>query len=157
MNRNKLKILVVEPEKQPYEAEIDRGLLALQSAVGGYIEAVYPFDKPVALICDEEGKISGKPLNRALRDDDGRVYDIVAGTFLIVGLGEESFSSLSPALMEHFSKVFETPEQFLRIGGKIVVLPMPFEKEKAPLHNRLNQLKPSERQPGKPRKHEPER
>ena len=37
----------------------------------GYIEAIYPYDDPVALICGEEAKLEGKPLNRALRDEDG--------------------------------------------------------------------------------------
>jgi hypothetical protein len=28
--------------------------------VGGNIEAVYPYDDLVALVCDEEGKLNGK-------------------------------------------------------------------------------------------------
>ena len=41
-------------------------------------------------------KIMGKDLNRALRDGDGEIYDIIAGDFLVVGLGEEDFSSGCP-------------------------------------------------------------
>ena len=33
-------------------------------------------------ICNEDGKLDGLPLNRALRDADGDIYDIVAGIFL---------------------------------------------------------------------------
>ena len=55
----------------------------------------------MALICNEEGKLMGLPLNRALFDDDGHIYDIVSGNFLIVGLGEENFTDLSPDLMEN--------------------------------------------------------
>jgi len=90
-----ISVLVVEPGKTPYEKQISSGLESLQREVGGYIEAVYPYEEPVALLCDEEGKLNGKEWNRALRDDEGNIYDVVAGTFLIVGLGDENFGSLS--------------------------------------------------------------
>ena len=88
----------------------------LQKAVGGDIEAVYPYNEPVALIVNDEGKLNGSELNRALRDNDGQIYDIVAGDFLVVGLGEENFASLSPQLMEKFEKEFHQPEMFVRMG-----------------------------------------
>ena len=97
-----MKVLMVEPGKSPYAAEIESGLKSLQAAVGGDIQAVYPYEDPVALICNEEGKLMGLPLNRALFDDDGHIYDIVSGNFLIVGLGEENFTDLSPDLMEKY-------------------------------------------------------
>ena len=89
-----MKVLMVEPGKIPHEADIEPGLRSLQAAVDGLIQAVYPYEDPVALICNEEGKFLGLPLNRALRDDAGEVYDIIAGNFLITGLGEEDFSDL---------------------------------------------------------------
>ena len=69
------------------------------------------------------------PLNRALRDEDGDIYDIVAGTFLIVGLTEDDFSSLTPELMQQFSDYFKSPEQFAKLGDKIVVTPMISEEQ----------------------------
>ena len=54
-----MKVLMVEPGKVPYETEIEGGLESLQKAVGGSIQAVYPYDDPVALICNEEGKLMG--------------------------------------------------------------------------------------------------
>ena len=45
--------------------EIDSDLESLQHEVGGYIEAMYPDEDPVALVCNEEGKLEGLPLNRA--------------------------------------------------------------------------------------------
>lgn len=115
-------VLVVEPGRAPYVKEIDSGLKSLQSEVGGWIEAVYPFEEEVALICNEEGKLSELPLNRALRSDYGGVYDIIAGTFLIVGLGEEDFCSLSDEYIKKFSDRFKTPEKFAEIDGKIIVI-----------------------------------
>ena len=56
MDKEMITVLVVEPEKKPYVKEISPGLSSLQNEVGGYIEAVYPYEEPVAIICDEEGK-----------------------------------------------------------------------------------------------------
>ena len=51
-----MKVLVVEPNRVPYMAEIKNSLDEMQKIVGGLIQAVYPFDSPVALICNDEGK-----------------------------------------------------------------------------------------------------
>ena len=39
-----MKVLMVEPGKSPYAAEIESGLKSLQAAVGGDIQAVYPYE-----------------------------------------------------------------------------------------------------------------
>lgn len=62
-----MRVLMVEPGKPPYETELKDGLKSMQKAVGGYIEGCYPFEDPVALICNENGKVDGLPLNRARR------------------------------------------------------------------------------------------
>ena len=123
METEKMKVLVVEPLKKPYLKEIDSGLASLQHEVGGYIQAVYPWEEMCAIVCDEEAKLTGKALNRALREEDGHIYDIVAGTFLIVGLSEDDFTSLTDEQIQKFSKKFAVPETFLRIGGRLLVVP----------------------------------
>ena len=123
MNIETMKVLVVEPEKEPYVKEISSSLHSLQTEVGSYIEAVYPFEDPVAIICNEEGKLEGLPLNRALRDEDGHVYDIIAGTFLIAGLSEDNFCSLDDAQIEKFSAMYKSPELFMRFGSRTLVIP----------------------------------
>lgn len=60
--------------------------------------------------------------NRALRDEKGVAYDIVCGPFFVCGLGEEEYVSLPEQLMEIYSKRFESPELFVRIGGNLVVM-----------------------------------
>ena len=139
MDNEKISVLVVEPEKKPYAKEISSGLSSLQHEVGGYIQAVYPYEEPVAIICDEEAKLKGSELNRVLRDEDGQIYDVVAGTFLIVGLGESEFTSLTPEHMKQFKEKFETPEMFMRLNGKLVVLPME-ERPKAKKPSVLQKL-----------------
>ena len=88
------------------------------------------------LVMHDEGKLVGKELNRAPRDDDGDIYDIIAGDFLVVGLGEDDFCSLSPELMKQFEEHFHQPETFVRMGRSIMALPLPddmVKKEDAPV------------------------
>ena len=125
ITKEKMTVLFVKPGEKPKRIEIESSLDALQRAVGGYIEAVYPYEDPVALIVNEEGKLNGLPLNRALRDEDNDIYDIVAGNFLIVGLGKSEFTSLTPALMEKCEKLFHSPEAFLNLNGHLTVIPIP--------------------------------
>ena len=114
-----MDVLIVEPEKAPRMASINGDLNSLQQVVGGYIEAVYPYDDPVAIVCHEEGKLIGLPLNRKLED-----YDIIAGTFIVCGLGEEDFDSLSPELAEKYREKFADPEIFMKMGNRIVAIPI---------------------------------
>ena len=114
-----MDVLIVEPEKTPHMASINGDLESLQKVVGGYIEAVYPYNDPVALVCNEEGKLIGLPLNRKIED-----HDIIAGTFMICGLGEDNFCSLSSDLAEKYKKKFADPEMFMRMGNKIIAIPV---------------------------------
>ena len=110
-----MKVLVIEPVKAPVVKEIDSSLDSMQKVVGGYIQALFPFDEPVSLVCNEEGKLHGLPLNRALRDEDGTVYDIISGTFFLCSAppDEENFTSLSDTQIERFAERFKYPELFL--------------------------------------------
>ena len=111
-----MKILVVEPLKAPYVKEIRGDLKSMQAIVGGLIEAIYPFDDPeIALICNDEGKILGLPYNRALRDEDGRIYDVVAGTFFLcrARAGSEHFEGLTEGQVEFCMGHFKKPEIYL--------------------------------------------
>ncbi len=131
-----MKALIVKPGKRPERIEIGAGLSDMQEAVGGYIEAVYPYDDPVVIVCHEEGKLIGLPKNRALRDEeDGHIYDIVHGDFLIVGLSADGFATLSDELMDKYEKKFALPERFMRMGGGIMVFPFRPEDD-ANLHGK---------------------
>ncbi|BDF59182.1 hypothetical protein CE91St36_19990 [Christensenellaceae bacterium] len=118
----KINVLKIEPMKTPHMIEIEDSLESLQHEVGGYIEATYPFDDYVGIICNEEGKINGLPLNRAIYNEVGEMADIIAGDFLVVGLGDEDFISLNSEYAAKYSKLFQCPEQFIKIGGKISVI-----------------------------------
>lgn len=65
-----MRVVLLEPGKQARITEIDRSLHGMQRAVGGGIEAMYPFEEPVCIVCNREGKNNGLPLNRAIREED---------------------------------------------------------------------------------------
>jgi hypothetical protein len=119
-----MNVLVVEPEKTPYMADIGSDLKSMQDAVGGSIEAIYPFEEQVALVCNEDGKLLGMTLNRALRDENGEIYDILAGKFFVCGLGEDDFTSLTPELADKFKYKFAQPEIFVKLGSRIIAVPI---------------------------------
>ena len=121
-----MRVLLVEPGQEPRVCELPDTLEAMQKAVGGAIQAVYPFAEPVALICNDEGKLLGLPANRGLRDEQGQLYDIVCGTFFLCAapLDRDSFESLTEEQLEHYRHRFQRPELFVNLGGEILCLPI---------------------------------
>ena len=127
-----MTILRVEPEKSPEIVEMDGSLASLQAAVGGYIEAAYPWDDPVAIVCNDDGKFNGLAPNRAIYDTDGEIVDIIADTFLIVGLTDDNFGDLPDELARKYANLFAVPECFLRSGDHILVFPMASDPDACP-------------------------
>lgn len=124
----KITILVVEPQQAPYTKLIENSLKALQNEVNGYIQAIYPYDDSVALICNEEGIIHSLPLNRAIRNDSGEIIEVIAGTFLIAGLGKDEFASLTQEQLTNYKELFLQPEQFYLVDQKIHAVPINLRK-----------------------------
>lgn len=120
-----MQVVIVEPEKKPFVQNIDNTLTSMQQIVGGTIQAVYLFEEPVALICNDEGKLLNLPLNRALRDSNGAIYDIVAETFFLCAAPVDSdrFECLTDEQVQIYLERFATPEQFIMVNGDIFVLP----------------------------------
>ena len=102
MNNNMMTVLLVQPGKYPVEITMEDTLQELQKQVGGTIEIVYPWpDRSVGLVCHDEGKLLGLPLNRALPE----IGDAIAGNFLLCGLCDTedggSLCSLAPDQMAY--------------------------------------------------------
>ena len=100
----KINVLLIEPGKYPKQIEIEDTLEAMQETVGGYIEEYMPFDDEVAIVCNEEGKMNGAELNRAIYSDDKEILDIIAGKFFIAyaPIESESFLSMPKDLMKKY-------------------------------------------------------
>ena len=107
-----MNVLVVEPDFAPYEKEIN-GLSEMQETVGGLIQAIYPFEDMVAVVCNDEGILLGMPFNRSMEGGYGGVF----GTFFVCGLGEEDFCSLTPEQVETYKKKFHRAEILLGVRG----------------------------------------
>ena len=142
MKEPKIRVLLVEPEHEPVRAEIDNTLKSLQNTVGGMIECVYPFDEQVGLIVNEEGKLGGSLLNRALYSEDGKMVDVIAGDFLVVGLTEDNFGSLTPEQMQRYEQKFHQPETFIRMGRSIMALPIPEDQVKRTMAKKASRDSP---------------
>ena len=104
-----MKIIVVRPFRQPKVEKIENTLEAMQAVVGGYIEAIYPWEDEIALICNEEGKINNLPINRFLWDEGGKAVDYIAGTFFLCGApaDSENFESVPDELISKYIKLFQ--------------------------------------------------
>lgn len=120
-----MKILLIRPGEEPALSEIDGTLMSMQKVVEGPIELIYPFDDPVALVCHEEGKLLGLPLNRSLRDQAGRIYDVVAGPFFLCGAPSDSdrLDSIPEGLVEKYRRRFASPEVFIKVNGVLFCFP----------------------------------
>ena len=110
----KISVILVEPGRYPKLIEIEDTLEAMQETVGGYIEEYMPFDDEVAIVCNEEGKMNGAELNRAIYSDDKEILDIIAGKFFIAyaPIESESFLSMPKDLMKKYEDKFRYPERF---------------------------------------------
>ena len=105
-----MNVLVVEPGMLPYEKEIN-GLHEMQAVVGGYIEAIYPYEEMVAIVCNDEALLMDVPFNRSVEGGYGGVF----GTFFVCGLSEENFCSLTPEQMDFFKEKFKHAEILLGV------------------------------------------
>ena len=112
-----MKILIVEPGQPPRRADIPHTLREMQQVVGGYIEIIHPFDDPVALVCDEEGKLKGYELNRLIPG-----VDVIAGTFFVCGIDTEDFADLPDDMAEKYEKFFYYPQLFARTDQGIMAI-----------------------------------
>ncbi len=81
----KINVLLIEPGNIRRTIEIEDTLEAMQEIVGGDIEEYMPFDDEIAIICNEEGKMKGCRLNRAIycRTMIRKCSTLSAGKFFI--------------------------------------------------------------------------
>ena len=123
-----MRVLVVEPGCRPEVKEIDGSLKSIQGVVGGLIQSVPLCDEPdVVLVCNDEGRLLGLPLNRALYEPGSRVpYDIISGTFFLCSVPSDSdhFESLADEQLQRCTELFAMPEIFLNFNGQIIVVPL---------------------------------
>ena len=72
-----MKVVLVEPGKAGRLAEIGEDLRSMQKIVGRPIQAIYPYEDAVALICNDEGKLMRDIVK--ICEPGGRILDPFAG------------------------------------------------------------------------------
>ena len=122
-NEDRIKAVFIQPGKPPEMIEMENSLKGYYALVGDPIQAVYPFEDDAVRICNDEGKLNGLPLNRAILDRNGKVSDIIAGNMIIcrAPVGSEDFASLTPAQARKYSDRFRRPEIFMKTPDGIMV------------------------------------
>lgn len=117
VSKNMITVLYIQANHYPKAVAIDNSLEAMQKLVGGNIEEYMPFEDEVAIICNEEGKMNGLPLNRAVYDEKTKeIIDIIAGDFFIAyaPIDSEKFKDLPKDLEQKYREKFKFPERFYK-------------------------------------------
>ena len=108
MNEEKMKVVMVEPNKPAYITEIGSDLASMQEAVGGLVEPIY-FLGDAIMVGNEEAKLIGLDGNRRFGNN------IVAGPFFICSEKMTDngtvFCSLSNELCEKYVQHFAQPQE----------------------------------------------
>lgn len=114
MKQKEIKVLMVEPGKNPKVTTLQNDLDSLQKAVSigaeyqGLIEIV-PLGNGDCILCNEEGKLIGLDGNRRV----GR--DIIVGVFYVMSEDREGdLISLSGKKIQYYQKLFWEPQTFDR-------------------------------------------
>ena len=100
-----IKVLIFEPRKEPYEAEIRNNLKAMRSVVGGgSIEVVHLFDDNAFIYCNDEYRLHDFEGNRYV---EGVPF---AGNFMIIGdAGNGENCSLTEDQIERYAEEYREP------------------------------------------------
>lgn len=101
-----IRIIVVEPHKEPYLANIPDDYKTFQKIVNGTFECLYP-EQDTIIFCNDEAKLIGLEGNRKIG------VDIIAGTFFVAGDDHEGETiSLTDEQIEKYSERFKEPEEY---------------------------------------------
>ena len=131
LKEEKIKVVLCEPGKVARVTEITNTLEGLQTTVKGDIEAFYPFEEAVCIVCNEEGKFNGCAPNRAVYGENKEILDVIFGTFFICDCSGQNFGSLDREQLERFAKQFRLPEKLISVNGKILSVRYNPDQEKS--------------------------
>lgn len=94
----KIGVIIKEPGRVPRHVNISNTLENLQKTVGGYIETV-TLCSDLVVICDEEGRIKGKPHCCNICGVD------FCGTVILAGVDGDEFADI-PCGYGDFKRLF---------------------------------------------------
>ena len=97
----RIKAIIKRPdEKYGHMTHVSDTLENLQRTVGGYIEVISPRED-VIIICNEEGKLMGLPVNMKVDSD------YLVGTIIVCGADGEEFADV-PISFQEWKRMVDT-------------------------------------------------
>lgn len=135
MKEEKIKVLALLPMELPKEIDLDNTLEAMQKFVGGLIECITLSDtgSEVTLVCNDEGKLLGLPLNRPLWDG----ADVLAGPGFLAGCDNEgNLTSLPQSAMDFYKEKFRAFFGFCGQRGRSIEFAV-LQKNRQPMQHRV--------------------
>ena len=105
MKEPMIRVLKIEPHKEPQVIHIKNSLESLQKEVDGYLEIVV-LSPTAMMVFNEEGKIIGLEGNRRFNND------VIVGNIIIAGIDDNRDTcSLSDAELKNYMERFKQPEE----------------------------------------------
>lgn len=105
MKEPMIRVLKIEPHKEPQVIHIKNSLESLQKEVDGYLEIVV-LSPTAMMVFNEEGKIIGLEGNRRFNND------VIVGNIIIAGIDDNRDTcSLSNAELKTYMERFKQPEE----------------------------------------------
>lgn len=97
---SKFKILVIEPNKEPYiktTSNVDKTLIEL---LGDNLKSIQ-LKKHIDLVYDDEAKLNNLAFNRIIKDD------VICGTFAVVGQYKDEWTFLTSKQIRYYKKKYQ--------------------------------------------------
>lgn len=105
MKEPMIRVLKIEPHKEPQVIHIKNSLESLQKEVDGYLEIVV-LSPTAMMVFNEEGKIISLEGNRRFNND------VIVGNIIIAGIDDNRDTcSLSDAELKTYMERFKQPEE----------------------------------------------
>ena len=105
MKEPMIRVLKIEPHKEPQVIHIKNSLESLQKEVDGYLEIVV-LSPTAMMVFNEEGKIIGLEGNRRFNND------VIVGNIIIAGIDDNRHTCpLSDAELKTYMERFKQPEE----------------------------------------------
>ena len=105
MKEPMIRVLKIEPHKEPQVMHIKNSLESVQKEVNGYLEIVV-LSTTAMMVFNEEGKIIGLEGNRRFNND------VIVGNIIIAGIDDNRDTcSLSDAELKTYMERFKQPEE----------------------------------------------
>ena len=96
-----MRVLLICEKQEPKALSVPHTLGGFQELVGGPIEVVEPFNDNVVLVCNENARCDGKPVNRIINEK----LD-VCGDFFLCGCSESNLTDLPEEKLFKYASLF---------------------------------------------------